>query len=152
MKVRDIMTAHVELINRRATLQDAAAKMAKLNIGALPVADRASLIGMVTDRDITIRGVAQGLDPAQAHVEDIMTAGVVECREDQELRHAIDLMERHGLRRVVVVNERGKPVGIVSVEDLANRAPDRQAAADAMHKLPNGKALVPKAGADSQVH
>lgn len=142
MKVRDIMTAHVELVHRRATLKDAAAKMAKLNIGALPVADRASLVGMITDRDIAVRGVAAGLDPKSAHVEEIMTAGVVECREDQDLNDAIGLMERHGLRRIVVVNDHGKPVGIISVEDLAHRAPDKQAAASAMHRPPNGKSLV----------
>ncbi len=134
MLARDIMTNRLELINRRATLVDVASKMAALGIGALPVVERHHLIGMVTDRDITIRGVARGLDPAATTVEEVMTPGVVECREDQDVEEVASLMEQHGLRRVVVVNARGKAVGIISLVDLANRCFERGLVETALHQ------------------
>lgn len=144
MLARDIMTTPIELVNRRSTLREAAQKMADLNVGALPVADRSTLVGMVTDRDITIRGVALGLDPSTATVDEVMTPGVVECLESAEIHYVVDLMEQHGLRRIVVVSGRGKPIGIISVDDLAHRAPDKQLVSEALHRLANDKALVLK--------
>lgn len=133
------MTPRLELVNRRATLRDAAAKMAHLGIGALPVVERSHLLGMVTDRDITVRAVARGWDPATTTVEDVMTPGVVSCRESQDVKDVASLMEEHGLRRILVLSARGKPVGIISVEDIAQRAPDKRLVAEALHRR-NGNA------------
>lgn len=142
MLARDIMTTPIELLNRRASLKDAAMKMASLDIGALPVVDRSTVIGMITDRDIVVRGIAAGLDPLTVAVDTVMTHGVIDCQEDEDVKQVAEIMERHALRRVLVLNQSGKPVGIISVEDLASRGIDKQLAAEALHRLANGKALI----------
>ena len=135
MFVRDIMTTRLELVNRRASLQDAAAKMAALGVGALPVVDRGQrLVGMITDRDITVRAVARGLAPDATSVEDVMTPGLIDCREDHDIEELARLMEHHELRRIVVCNANGKPVGIVSLDDIAWRGADKRLVAEALHR------------------
>jgi len=136
MQVKDIMTARPELVNRRATLQETARKMHELNVGVLPVVDRGHLVGMVTDRDLAVRGVALGLHPTATWVEAVMTPDVVSCLDTDDVHVAAELMARCSVRRVVVVNAKGKPVGILSVDDLANRASDDRLVAEALHANP----------------
>jgi CBS domain-containing protein len=132
MQVQEIMTRRPELVNRHATARDAARKMQALDIGALPVVDRGHLVGMLTDRDLALRCVAAGLDPLTTPVEALMTPDVVTCRDDDGVHELATIMEAHSLRRIVVVNGRGKPVGIVTVSDLARRAPEKQLVAEAL--------------------
>ncbi len=117
--VNDVMTRTVETIGPDATLEQAAARMNERGIGALPVRDGDRLIGMITDRDITVRAMAKGLDPAQATVREAMTQGVIVCHQVQTIRDAADLMERYRIRRLPVLNNEDHLVGIVSLDDLA---------------------------------
>jgi CBS domain-containing protein len=133
MQAKDVMTARLELVNRRASLRDAARKMRDLSIGSLPVVDKGGqLVGMVTDRDIAIRGVAEGLSPLEGTVADVMTPDVITCLDIEDLKAVVELMEGKGIRRLVVVNDRRKPVGLLSVDDLAIRTGEQGLVAEVL--------------------
>jgi CBS domain-containing protein len=119
MKLSEIMTRDVEVIHPDATLEEAAQRMQDLNVGPLPVCDGDELVGMLTDRDITVRGVASGRSPAMHKVRDAMTRDVVYCFEDQDVREAARVMEQQQIRRLVVLDRNKRLVGIVSLGDLA---------------------------------
>lgn len=119
MKVKDIMTSNVECVWPEDTLQEAALKMKEMGIGPLPVCDRLHIVGMLTDRDIAIRGVAAGRDPRATKVRDVMTCEVIRCFEDEEVEEAERLMQSRQVRRILVVNRDERLVGIVSLGDLA---------------------------------
>ena len=119
MQVSEIMTSHVEVIHPDATLKEAAEKMSRLEIGPLPVCDGERLVGMLTDRDITIRATAQGRDPNTTKVREAMTAEVVYCFADQEVEIAAQMMEMRQIRRVPVLTRDKRLVGIVSLGDLS---------------------------------
>jgi CBS domain-containing protein len=113
------MTRDVDVIFPDATLEEAALRMDKRNVGPLPVCDGNWLVGMATDRDITVRATAEGKDPRTTPVRDVMTHDVVYCYEDQEVHEAARVMEDHQIRRVPVLNRDKRLVGIVSLGDLA---------------------------------
>ncbi|HEY5869354.1 MAG TPA: CBS domain-containing protein [Candidatus Tectomicrobia bacterium] len=119
MQLRAIMTPEVEVIPPEATLQQAAAKMRRLNIGPLPVCDGDRLIGMLTDRDITVRAVAEGCDPTTTTVREAMTPDLAYCFDDQEVQDAVQLMERYQIRRLPILTRDKRLVGMVSLGDLA---------------------------------
>jgi CBS domain-containing protein len=120
MRVTDVMTRGAECIRPDATLQEAAERMKTLDIGALPVwCDKDRLLGMVTDRDITIRSVSEGHDPNADRVRDVMTPKVFCCYDDQLIAEAARQMEDNQVRRLVVLNRAKQLVGIVSLGDLA---------------------------------
>jgi CBS domain-containing protein len=119
-QIADIMTRQVQAIAPRDSLQRAATLMRQLDIGALPVTDGQKLVGVVTDRDITVRGVAAGLLPAQASVSDVMSDAPRFCRPDQDVAEVMRLMGQYQLRRMPVV-ESGRLVGIVALADIARR-------------------------------
>jgi CBS domain-containing protein len=119
MLVKDVMTCRAETIGPDETLQAAAGRMKVLNIGALPVCECDRIIGMLTDRDIVIRGVVDGEHPAQATVRASMTPRVVYCFEEQPLHEAARLMEEHSVRRIMVLDSRKRLVGLLSSDDLA---------------------------------
>ena len=119
MKIKDIMTSNVECVWPEDTLQEAALKMKEMGIGPLPVCDRLHIVGMLTDRDIAIRGVAAGRDPRSTKVRDVMTCEVIRCFEDEEVEEAERLMQSRQVRRILVVNRDERLVGIVSLGDLA---------------------------------
>ena len=119
MKVKDIMTSNVECVWPEDSLQEAALKMKEMGIGPLPVCDRLHIVGMLTDRDIAIRGVAAGRDPRSTKVRDVMTCEVIRCFEDEEVEEAERLMQSRQVRRILVVNRDERLVGIVSLGDLA---------------------------------
>jgi CBS domain-containing protein len=121
MKLKEIMTAEVLTISPSASLKDAAKKMLKEDVGSLPVCDDDQIVGIVTDRDIAIRGVAQGLDPEHAQVREVMTAEVCACSSESDIEAACELMERKQIRRLLVVDENDSAVGLVSLGDLALR-------------------------------
>jgi|SRR3990172_2030667 len=122
MLVQDAMTRRVETIGPDETLQTAASRMKALNIGALPVREDDRIIGMLTDRDIVIRGVANGMNPVQATVRDSMTPQIVKCFEDQPLHEVAILMQEHCIRRIIVLDSNEKLVGFLSLDDLAMTA------------------------------
>ncbi len=118
MFVREVMTRHAATVGADETLESAARKMKELGVGALPVLDRGQLSGIVTDRDLAVRGIASGADPARAHVRDAMTAQVIACREDDEVEEAARKMEDGAVRRIMVLDREGDLAGMLSVEDL----------------------------------
>ncbi len=122
--VSEIMTTQVQVIEPQQTLAEAARLMRALDIGALPVCSGRLLVGMVTDRDIALRGVAEGLAPEQACVSDVMTSPAVWVTEDQDTQEVMRLMGQQQIRRMPVINLDKELVGIVSLGDLAVRAPD----------------------------
>jgi CBS domain-containing protein len=126
VEVREVMTADVVSIPPELTLQDAASIMKTLGVAALPVSDGERLIGVITDRDITLRAIAEGLDPRTTDVGDVMTAEVVCCHEDDEVQRAARLMQREQLRRLLVVDAGGRLVGIVSLGDVKREAREEE--------------------------
>lgn len=122
MKVSQVMTADVITIEPGATLTEAARRMRGLDVGPLPVADEGRLVGMLTDRDIAVRATAEGRDPQDTRVSDVMTRDVVCCFEDDDVLQAARAMAQYRKRRLVVVDASGRVVGIVSLGDLALRA------------------------------
>ena len=121
MQVKEIMSNNVVVARLDSTVIEAAQKMSSLNVGALPVCDHGDMVaGIVTDRDLTIRALAEGRDGSSTLVRDVMTRDVVNCYDDQDVRDAIRLMEQHKLRRLVVLNRNSLQLaGIVSLDDLA---------------------------------
>lgn len=124
MLVRDVMTSRAEAIGSGETIQAAASKMRELGVGALLVREGERVVGIVTDRDIVVRSVAQGRSPLEADVRSVMTPQVIDCSEDDELEAAVRRMESGAVRRVVVLDEEKRPVGLLSVDDVALRSPE----------------------------
>jgi CBS domain-containing protein len=120
-KIADIMSTDVRTIQPQESLRRAAQCMQELDVGALPVCDGERLLGMLTDRDIAIRAVADGLNPDQACVSDIMSPEVQYCTADQDAEEAKRLMGDRQIRRLPVVDGEQRLVGIVSLGDLALR-------------------------------
>jgi len=119
MQLREIMTPQVEVIAPNAGLAEGAKKMRDLDVGAIPVCDGDRLRGMLTDRDIAIRAVAEGLDPEATHVSEVMTPEVVFGFEDQRVEEAAKLMEEKQIRRLPVLDREKRLVGIVSLADVS---------------------------------
>jgi CBS domain-containing protein len=126
MKLRDIMTPDPVVLDPDTTLREAASKMRDLDSGVMPVGERDRLVGMLTDRDITVRATAQGKDPTSTPVREVMTPNVVYCRDDDDLKSAARKMEEHQIRRLLVLNHDKRLVGIVSLGDLAVHEPDNR--------------------------
>jgi CBS domain-containing protein len=119
MLVRDVMTKGAECVCPSNSLQEAAQKMKNLDVGPLPVCDNDRLVGLITDRDITVRAVAEARDPRTTTVQDVMTPRVLYCFEDQDVQEAARQMQENQIRRLVVLNRDKRLVGIVSLGDLA---------------------------------
>lgn len=118
MLVKDAMTPDVELASPTHTIRQAALLMSKNDCGALPVADKDSLVGMITDRDIAIRAVAAGKGP-KTLVREIMSPEVLYCYEDQELDEVAQNLGDIKVRRLPVMNREKRLVGILSLGDMA---------------------------------
>ena len=132
MQVNEVMTRTVRLASPNDTLQHAAKLMAEADAGALPVAENDRLIGMLTDRDIAIRGDSHGRDPKRTTVREVMTSEAVRyCFEDENIEHVANNMAQLQVRRLPVLNRDKRLVGIVSLSDLSHRS-DASAAGDAL--------------------
>lgn len=125
MQIKEVMTHDVEVVRPSAPLKEAAEKMKTLDVGALPVCDGRRLVGMLTDRDISVRAVAEGRDPLDTEVQEVMTANVVYAFEDQRVEEAAQLMSDNQIRRLPIIDRDKLLVGIVSLGDLAVNAADR---------------------------
>lgn len=122
--VLDIMTPEVHAITRQTALADVARRMRDLDVGFLPVVDNEEIVGVVTDRDVVIRGLAQDGDVSMMTAEGVMTADYAYCFEYDDTIDVAERMEREQIRRLLVLNERKRAVGIVSLGDLAIGARD----------------------------
>jgi CBS domain-containing protein len=118
MKIRDCMSTDVHLASPSDTIQEAALMMAEIDAGALPVSDKDRLVGMITDRDIAVRGVADGRGP-DAAVGEVMSHEVKYCYDDEDVEEVLANMGDIQLRRLPVLNRNKRLVGIVSLGDLA---------------------------------
>lgn len=122
MKLGEIMTREVEIVQPDDSLQLAARKMRDRDIGFLPVCDGTTLIGVLSDRDLTIRALAEGMDGAVMLSRDLMTTPAIYCFDDQDVSEAARIMEEKQIRRLVVLS-RGdeRLVGVISLGDLARK-------------------------------
>jgi CBS domain-containing protein len=124
--VRDAMTPGVETVTPSQPLRDAAELMKSGDFGSVPVVEDGRLIGMLTDRDIVVRAVAQGMDTTTAKVGEVASKSPVTVTADQDLDEALDLMARHRVRRLPVVENGGTLVGVLSQADVAIEAKDKK--------------------------
>jgi CBS domain-containing protein len=129
------MTRKVENVGPDATLVEAARKMRSLDVGALPVCQGDRMIGMVTDRDIAVRAVADGCDPNVTAVRQAMSDEPVFCYEDETVESAAALMERKQIRRLPVFDRNKRAVGIVSLGDLAVRNRDDRLSGEVLERV-----------------
>ncbi len=127
MKVKEIMHKGVEWVSPDASVGTLAKKMKKYDVGALPVGENDRLIGMVTDRDIAVRGVANGKDVSKLTAKDIMTKGIIWCRASDSAGEAARLMESKQVRRLPVIDENKRMVGMLSLGDISHAASQRTA-------------------------
>jgi CBS domain-containing protein len=135
-KLRDVMTQAVETIAPGASITEAAQRMRERDIGALPVVDRGLLRGIVTDRDLVIRGFARANSDFSPRVQDVMSTPVHACHEEQSALDALTLMESRKIRRVPVLErETGRLVGIVSLGDLATEGMDESLSGSALERI-----------------
>jgi CBS domain-containing protein len=135
MRVSAMMTRSVCCIDPEATLEEAARDMRDRDIGSVPVARDGKPIGMLTDRDIAIRAVAEGRDPRSTQVREVMTGNVVCCREDESIEDAAELMENRQVRRLLVIDRGGRLCGIVSLGDLAVRSGDEKLTEEVLEEV-----------------
>lgn len=143
MQVNHVMTTRLDCITPQATLQAVAERMRALDVGAMPVCDNERLWGMITDRDIVVRSVADGHDPTTDHVCDIMTSELAFCYDDQDIRAAAELMRDKQVRRLPVLNHENRLVGIVSLGDLALDTGDQQLAGHVLEGVTEPSPLLP---------
>jgi CBS domain-containing protein len=134
MQVKKAMTTDVELASPTQTIREAALLMGKMDCGALPVADKDSLVGMITDRDIAIRAVAAGKGP-NTPVKEIMSAEVLYCFEDQDIEEVARNISDLKVRRLPVMNREKRLVGILSLGDVARSTNGADPAGDALKAI-----------------
>jgi len=135
MKVQQIMSRNVECVEPTTPISKAAQKMRDLDIGFLAVCEHGKPVGTITDRDITIRSVAESLDPRLERVSEIMTAETFNCREDEEVEHAGRLMQEKQIRRLLILDRNDKLVGVVSIGDIAKSSAARRLAGETLGEI-----------------
>ena len=135
MQVREIMTYNAESVNAHSSITEAAQKMKALEVGALPVWEADNLVGMITDRDMTVRAIAEGKDPNSTQVSEVMTPKIFYCFEDDDIHEAAQMMEEKSIHRLLVLNQDNKPVGFVSLADFAVKSRDERLAWEILEKI-----------------
>jgi CBS domain-containing protein len=129
MKVKSSMHKGAEWVSPDTPVRVLANIMREHDIGAIPIGENDRLIGMVTDRDVTVRAVANGIDVSALTAKDIMTKGIVWCRDGDDVSHAANIMQSKQIRRLPVIDKNKRMVGILSLGDLSHAASQRTAAA-----------------------
>ncbi|VTZ21463.1 CBS domain-containing protein YhcV [Methylocella tundrae] len=128
MKIKKIMHKGVEWVSPDTPVMALAKKMQQLDIGAIPIGENDRLIGMVTDRDITVRGVANGKDLSRLTARDVMTAGIIYCRDNEDVDDVARIMESKQVRRLPVIDANKRMVGMISLGDVSHAASQKIAA------------------------
>ena len=126
MKVKDVMTERAECISPNESIRKAAQRKKDLNVGCLPICENDRLVGIVTDRDIVVRGVCNACDATTTTIRDVMTPRITYCFEDQDVQEAAQSMRERKIRRLAVLNREKRLVGIFSLCDLAMENGDTQ--------------------------
>jgi CBS domain-containing protein len=127
MNVSDVMTRDVMVVSPNDTIQQAAKIMSQIDAGSLPVAENDRLVGMITDRDIAVRAVAEGKNPGQTRVRDVMTTEVRYVFDDDAVEEAAENMAELQVRRLPVISRDKRLVGILSLGDIAREHEPQQA-------------------------
>jgi len=135
MQIRDIMTQPVCDISPEATLHEAAQTMKSADVGVLPVCRDDKLIGLITDRDITVRAVAEGRDPDATRVSEAMTPDLIFCYDDESVEAAAWLMEARQIRRLPIMDHRQHLVGMLSIGDIATRQPSDRLSSELLEQV-----------------
>lgn len=130
MQIRDVMTSHVSMVKPETAVSEIAVKMRDEDIGSVPVTDGDKLIGIVTDRDIVTRGLAQSPDMSRVKAKDVMSPKILYCMEDESVTEVLENMREEQVRRLPVVNREKRLVGVVSLGDLSKA--ETQHAGDAL--------------------
>lgn len=125
MKIRDLMHRGIEVMSPETPVAKLAQRMRELDIGAIPVGTKEALQGMVTDRDIALRAVANGKDVSKLTAADVMTKGAICCSEDEKVKDVLRMMEEKQVRRIPVCNEKKHFIGMISIGDISQAMPDR---------------------------
>ena len=134
LKAIDVMSPHVHSIEPTRTIADAANMMADFDVGVLPVIDDGELVGIVTDRDLAVRGFAPGLH-AGSPVLRVMSSRVETCRQDDVLDDVLETMSDQQVRRMPVCSDSGEVVGMISIGDLARRDPDKDEVTETISQI-----------------
>jgi CBS domain-containing protein len=136
MKVKDIMSRDVDVVSPETTLRDAAERMHSLDVGVLPVCADDRLVGVITDRDITVRATADGLDPFATQVGEIMSKDdLIICGEDEDVEDAARMMRDKQVRRLPVLNQERRLVGILSLGDVAVEEGSLQVSSETLKEI-----------------
>ena len=138
MKCKEIMTKDPVCCLPDEGVQKAAKLMRDENVGVIPIIedeDTKTLLGIVTDRDLAIRVVAEGRDVGGTRIKDVMTTGAVSCRPDDDLQKALDAMEENQVRRIPVVDHNQKIVGIIAQADVATRLSEPKKTAEVVEEI-----------------
>jgi CBS domain-containing protein len=143
MRCREIMTSSVKTATRDMTLQDVAVLMRDGDMGAIPVVEDGKLVGIVTDRDIVVRSVADG-KPASSSVGEAMTSEIFSVKPDDFAFEAVRLMGDKQIRRVPVVNEAGELAGIIAMADIALEMEDEREIAETLEEISSGSSFWSK--------
>jgi len=128
MQIKNIMTTNFEMINSTESITEAAKKMKSLNVGVLPVKEDNKIVGMITDRDMVVRALAENKEAGSVTVKDVMSPEIARCSSEDNIEDAADIMKEKKLRRLIVLNSENAPVGIVSLGDIAAKADSEQLA------------------------
>ena len=137
LRCSEIMTRDVRTASPEMTLRDVGAMMREGDMGAVPVVDSGKLVGIVTDRDIVVRAVAEGKDPSTP-ISEAMTSEIFSVRADDFVFEAIRLMGDKQIRRIPVVTEAGELAGIISMADIALEIEDQREIAEALEEISSG--------------
>lgn len=136
-RCREIMTKNVTTGNRGMTLREVSQIMRDGDMGALPIVENNTLIGIVTDRDIVVRGIAEGKD-SNGEIADVMTTEVFSVKPDDYVFEAIRLMGDKQIRRIPVVSENGELAGIIAMADVALETEDEREIAETLEEISSG--------------
>jgi CBS domain-containing protein len=143
MKIKDVMRVPVDPIDPLTTVAAAAQKMRDEDVGCLLVGRRDQLVGIITDRDIVVRGLANGQNPYRELVWNVMSSEVRSCFEDQPVVEAASIMEEHGVRRLPVLDRQGRLTGLVSLSDVRGGASTKKPFVVTYYKkLPDGRGML----------
>ena len=135
MKVREIMSRNLECIEPDTSIKEAAANMRLLDVGFLPICEGNRVLGILTDRDITIRHVADGQNPYRVTARDIMTPNVFYCFADQDVEEVGRYMQEHQVRRVLIFDRWQNLVGVVSLGDISKAAGEERLAGETLKEI-----------------
>ena len=134
MNIEKVMHKGASWVSPDTSVREIAALMKRDDIGSVPVGENGRLIGMITDRDLALRVLPDEADPAKLKARDVMTEGIVYCRTDQTIEDAIHLMEDKKIRRLPVINDKKRLVGMLTLSDVSHHA-SRELSGELIHAV-----------------